>query len=186
MPGLTNRLLARWVRAAAVTYEETLSYFGRKGFVAGNPVRAEFFAAKAGRSEDRPLHHATGTGRVRLLVLGGSQGAHAINVALAAAAPRLAGDHPSIDIVHQTGERDLAWVRDQATGSPARRLAPKRSSIPSRGNARRRPRDLPRRRDDARRAGGVGDARRAGAVSDRDRRPPAEEREVLMRGGAAR
>jgi UDP-N-acetylglucosamine--N-acetylmuramyl-(pentapeptide) pyrophosphoryl-undecaprenol N-acetylglucosamine transferase len=43
VPGLTNRLLAPWVRAAAVTYEQTLSFFGRRGFVAGNPVRPEFF-----------------------------------------------------------------------------------------------------------------------------------------------
>src|SRR6187431_2224890 len=35
VPGLTNRLLAGLVRAAAVTYESTLAYFGSKGFVAG-------------------------------------------------------------------------------------------------------------------------------------------------------
>jgi UDP-N-acetylglucosamine--N-acetylmuramyl-(pentapeptide) pyrophosphoryl-undecaprenol N-acetylglucosamine transferase len=113
-PGFTNRALARWVKAAAVTYQETLHHFGNKGFVAGNPVRAEFFAT--GRSEDRPLHAP------RLLVLGGSQGAHAINVAVTAAAPRLRREHPGLEIVHQTGERDLAWARDQYRQSavPAR------------------------------------------------------------------
>src|SRR5262245_58987137 len=94
-PGFTNRVLARWVGAAAVTYEETLSHFRGKGFVAGNPVREEFFA---GAGEARPA-----TGRARLLVLGGSQGAHAINVAVTAAAPRLVREHPSLEIVHQTG-----------------------------------------------------------------------------------
>src|SRR5262245_8508644 len=44
VPGLTNRLLAPVVNAAAVTYEDALRFFGAKGFVSGNPVRPEFFA----------------------------------------------------------------------------------------------------------------------------------------------
>ena len=42
VPGLTNRLLARFVSAAAVTFDSTVTFFGRRGFVAGNPVRPEF------------------------------------------------------------------------------------------------------------------------------------------------
>ena len=45
LPGVTNRLLARVVRAAAVNFEAALAYFPRTGFVAGNPVRPEFFPA---------------------------------------------------------------------------------------------------------------------------------------------
>jgi UDP-N-acetylglucosamine--N-acetylmuramyl-(pentapeptide) pyrophosphoryl-undecaprenol N-acetylglucosamine transferase len=101
-PGLTNRLLSRLVRTAAVTYEESLATFGSKAFVAGNPVRPEFFAAGGdAASTDR---------RARVLVFGGSQGAHAINVAMAEAAPLLAG--ADVDVTHQTGERDLAMVRE--------------------------------------------------------------------------
>jgi UDP-N-acetylglucosamine--N-acetylmuramyl-(pentapeptide) pyrophosphoryl-undecaprenol N-acetylglucosamine transferase len=103
-PGLTNRLLARWIRDAAVTYDETLSYFRGRGFVAGNPVRPEFLAVTG--TIPTPAH---GGGRV--LVLGGSQGAHAINVAVTAAAPILLAARPSLTLVHQTGERDLAWSR---------------------------------------------------------------------------
>ena len=44
VPGMTNRLLARVVSAAAVTFESTVSFFGRRAFVAGNPVRPEFVA----------------------------------------------------------------------------------------------------------------------------------------------
>ena len=43
VPGLTNRILARVVGAAAVTYDRRRRFFGRRGFVAGNPVRPEFF-----------------------------------------------------------------------------------------------------------------------------------------------
>src|SRR5436309_10557077 len=39
VPGLTNRLLARVVTAAAVTFEATQAFFGSKAFVSGNPVR---------------------------------------------------------------------------------------------------------------------------------------------------
>ena len=39
VPGVTNRLLAPMVSRAAVTYEASLTYFGDRGFVSGNPVR---------------------------------------------------------------------------------------------------------------------------------------------------
>jgi UDP-N-acetylglucosamine--N-acetylmuramyl-(pentapeptide) pyrophosphoryl-undecaprenol N-acetylglucosamine transferase len=114
VPGLTNRSLAPFVRAAAVTYDGTLSYFRGRGFVAGNPVRPEFLRG----ADDAPgaLHPP------RVLTLGGSQGAHAINVAMVAAAPELVRRCAALEIVHQTGARDHAWVRDQyaASGVPAR------------------------------------------------------------------
>jgi UDP-N-acetylglucosamine--N-acetylmuramyl-(pentapeptide) pyrophosphoryl-undecaprenol N-acetylglucosamine transferase len=107
MPGVTNRLLARLVRAAAVTYDESLRFFGGKAFVSGNPVRPEFFEG-GGQHEA----HGAPPDAARVLVFGGSQGAHAINVAMVAAAPRLAAAAPRVAITHQTGERDLEMVRD--------------------------------------------------------------------------
>lgn len=46
-----------------------------------------------------------------MLVFGGSQGAHAINVAMSDAAPALAAAAPPPRVVHQTGERDVESVR---------------------------------------------------------------------------
>ena len=106
VPGLTNRLLASLVSAAAVTYEESLALFGAKAFVAGNPVRPEFFG------EEAYAEHSSPPGAARVLVFGGSQGAHAINVAMVEAAPRLAAAAPAVAITHQSGERDLEMVRD--------------------------------------------------------------------------
>ena len=117
MPGLTNRWLARLVKAAAVTYEESVSFFGGRAFVAGNPVRPEFFTAPAsartaaGHREGYD-EHGQPPGAARVLVFGGSQGAHAINMAMVAAASRLAAATPRLAITHQTGERDLEMVRD--------------------------------------------------------------------------
>jgi UDP-N-acetylglucosamine--N-acetylmuramyl-(pentapeptide) pyrophosphoryl-undecaprenol N-acetylglucosamine transferase len=112
MPGLTNRTLARLVDAAAVTYEESRAFFGDKAFMSGNPVRAEFFAPTTethGEHADDQLQSPPGA--VRVLVFGGSQGAHAINVAMVEAASRLAAATPALAITHQTGERDLEMVR---------------------------------------------------------------------------
>ena len=106
-PGFTNRQLARWVRAAAVSYDETLAYFPGTGFVSGNPVRREFLAA-AGASGDRAFTE----GSVRVLIMGGSQGARAINDALVAAVPGAQARGAVLAITHQTGERDLTRVRE--------------------------------------------------------------------------
>ena len=116
MPGVTNRLLAPLVRAAAVTYEETIKFFGDKSFVSGNPVRREFFDAGGAvpGTPERGTYdeHGMPPGAARVLVFGGSQGAHAINVAMVEAAPRLGAASPRLAITHQTGERDLELVRD--------------------------------------------------------------------------
>jgi UDP-N-acetylglucosamine--N-acetylmuramyl-(pentapeptide) pyrophosphoryl-undecaprenol N-acetylglucosamine transferase len=107
VPGLTNRLLARFVRCAAVTFESTRQYFGAKAFVSGNPVRPEFLESvdpltEAGADDESSI--------ARVLVFGGSQGAHAINVAMVEAAAELAAN-PHLRITHQTGERDVEMVR---------------------------------------------------------------------------
>jgi UDP-N-acetylglucosamine--N-acetylmuramyl-(pentapeptide) pyrophosphoryl-undecaprenol N-acetylglucosamine transferase len=108
VPGLTNRLLARVVRAAAVTFESTQTFFGAKAFVSGNPVRPEFFAT-AGLTHEGTVNDQSSVTQV--LVFGGSQGAHAINVAMVEAAARLAAGGPRVGLTHQTGERDVEMVR---------------------------------------------------------------------------
>ena len=110
MPGVTNRLLARFVKAAAVTYDESSRFFAGRAFLAGNPVRPEFLG---GAHDEHGSPRESGeTHAARVLIFGGSQGAHAINVAMVEAAARLAGAAPRLEITHQTGERDLEMVRD--------------------------------------------------------------------------
>jgi UDP-N-acetylglucosamine--N-acetylmuramyl-(pentapeptide) pyrophosphoryl-undecaprenol N-acetylglucosamine transferase len=96
VPGFANRVIARWVSAAAVHFEETARYF-RHSKVTGVPVRQVFFEL-AGRE--------TGNSKPTLLVFGGSQGAHVINVAMTRCLPELTKQVPEIHIIHQTGERD--------------------------------------------------------------------------------
>ena len=97
VPGFANRVVARWVSAAAVQFEQTGRYF--KNFkVTGVPVRPAFFEIAGVRAGDP---------RPTLLVFGGSQGAHAINQAVINALPSLRERMPNLRIIHQTGERDL-------------------------------------------------------------------------------
>ena len=146
-PGFTNRQLARWVRAAAVSYDETLAHFPGTGFVSGNPVRREFLAAAEVTGEA-----ASEEGPVRVLIMGGSQGARAINDALVAAVPNALARGAVLAITHQTGERDLARVREgyAQAGIPAT----SRAVLPRHGcpHARRRPGRGPRRGLDTGRA----------------------------------
>jgi UDP-N-acetylglucosamine--N-acetylmuramyl-(pentapeptide) pyrophosphoryl-undecaprenol N-acetylglucosamine transferase len=99
VPGFANRIVARWVRAAAVHFEETCQYFPNCK-VTGVPVRHAFFEAAA-----KPPN-----GPLTLLVFGGSQGAHAINQAMIDSLPGLRSRVPGIYIVHQTGQCDYDAV----------------------------------------------------------------------------
>ncbi len=94
VPGFANRLLSVWVSMAAVQFAETCRRF-RRCAVTGVPVRQPFFTIPPKTS-----------GPPTLLVFGGSQGAHAINVAVMQALPLLCAGLPGIHIIHQTGERD--------------------------------------------------------------------------------
>ena len=102
LPGWTNRVLARFVDRATVSFEAALPYFRGKGVVTGNPVRREFF--------DIPPKRRDAT-RFSVLVFGGSQGARAINEAMIAALPHMDSHRSLLHITHQTGEADYEKVR---------------------------------------------------------------------------
>lgn len=103
LPGFTNRVLAPFVTKAALTFEEALPFFGKKGVVTGNPVRSEFFEIKPRRRVENKLS---------ILIFGGSQGAKAINDAVIEALPFLKDYKPRLRIVHQTGELDFERVKN--------------------------------------------------------------------------
>jgi UDP-N-acetylglucosamine--N-acetylmuramyl-(pentapeptide) pyrophosphoryl-undecaprenol N-acetylglucosamine transferase len=100
LPGWTNRVLARFVDKATVSFAEALPYFRGKGVLTGNPVRSEFF--------EIPPRQRDGA-RLSLLVFGGSQGARAINEAMVAALPKLPKE--SLRVTHQTGEAEVEKVQ---------------------------------------------------------------------------
>lgn len=103
LPGFTNRVLARFVDRAAVTFEAALPYFRGKGVVTGNPVRHEFF-------DITPKSRSASSFSV--LIFGGSQGARGINLAVIAALPFLDPYRGRLRITHQTGEHDYQLVQE--------------------------------------------------------------------------
>ncbi len=100
LPGFTNRRLAAFIDKAALTFEEAMPLFGKKGVVTGNPVRGEFFDI-ADKEPGDELH---------VLIFGGSQGSRAINNAMIDALAILTENGSTIRVVHQTGETDFGVV----------------------------------------------------------------------------
>lgn len=104
-PGITNRLLAPLARKVFISFEESRRYF-KKGnlLLTGNPVRDELMGVKAFSRNDNK--------RFVILVMGGSQGARAINRAVVSALSELKRLGIVPFIIHQTGKEDLGKVID--------------------------------------------------------------------------
>jgi UDP-N-acetylglucosamine--N-acetylmuramyl-(pentapeptide) pyrophosphoryl-undecaprenol N-acetylglucosamine transferase len=98
--GLTNRLLARLARVVLQAFPGSFNASVDAQTV-GNPVRADIAAVPS-----PALRYAQRTGPMRLLVLGGSQGALSLNQKVPAALATLALDVRPL-VRHQCGERTL-------------------------------------------------------------------------------
>jgi UDP-N-acetylglucosamine--N-acetylmuramyl-(pentapeptide) pyrophosphoryl-undecaprenol N-acetylglucosamine transferase len=104
-PGMAVRLLGRYATVVAVTFDKSSSYFARgRTVVTGYPARKELF--EADKTASRRRLNLDENQKV-LLVLGGSQGAHSINVAISSA---LADLMQVCQIVHISGEADAPWL----------------------------------------------------------------------------
>ncbi len=101
IPGVTNKLLGKVVDKVCLSMSEAATYFPAAKIVeTGNPVRTGIAVPPDGRNYERDSRH--------LLVVGGSQGARALNDAVSKALPALKA--AGVEIWHQTGERDSEMV----------------------------------------------------------------------------
>ncbi|MDQ7832554.1 MAG: undecaprenyldiphospho-muramoylpentapeptide beta-N-acetylglucosaminyltransferase [Desulfovibrionaceae bacterium] len=115
VPGVTNRLLGKIVRRVFATYPDEAGVFDPKKTVqTGNPVRHDIAALWNAPQKDDP--HSR-----NILVLGGSQGAQAINTAVLAALPRMLDAGLAVTI--QTGRADFERVAQAAAGTAESRRA---------------------------------------------------------------
>ena len=102
-PGLTNRLLCRVVDRVFISFEESRPHFPRGSiYLTGNPVRDALFEALETTSP--------GKGRFTILILGGSQGARAINRAFVQALEIMRGRGRDPMVIHQSGRGNYAEV----------------------------------------------------------------------------
>lgn len=99
--GLTNRVLARIADRVLVAFPDALA----DGVWSGNPVRQDVAALAP------PVQRYTErTGPLRLLVVGGSLGAQALNTAVPQALALLPADRRPL-VVHQSGRKHLAALQ---------------------------------------------------------------------------
>jgi UDP-N-acetylglucosamine--N-acetylmuramyl-(pentapeptide) pyrophosphoryl-undecaprenol N-acetylglucosamine transferase len=107
LPGLTNRILGKLVRAVFIAFEEARGGFPeRKTHLVGNPVRRKLMDNYL-RTRPPPAD-----GSFRLLVFGGSLGARGLNTRVLEALPHLGELVGRLDVLHQTGAADAVRVRE--------------------------------------------------------------------------
>ena len=111
--GLTNGILARWADVAYLAMESVRenNSFRRTARIeiTGNPIRPAIAAFP--RREETYRRFGLRPERKTIFVMGGSQGAHAINEVIVAALPHLIEYADQIQIVHQTGALELEKVQ---------------------------------------------------------------------------
>ena len=118
IPGKANRLNGRLVTRVLLGFKECARFFPEgKSEVTGTPIRASLNICL--EKEKALAAFGLAPGRVTLLVMGGSQGAHGINQALIKALPDFTGRR--IQIIHLAGKQDEAALRESyaAAGIPA-------------------------------------------------------------------
>jgi UDP-N-acetylglucosamine--N-acetylmuramyl-(pentapeptide) pyrophosphoryl-undecaprenol N-acetylglucosamine transferase len=107
LPGTTTRMLSSRVDQVHLSFPQSRSFFRRKDHlrVSGNPLRRglnQVDRAKAAAAWDLD------PGRKTVLVMGGSQGAHSINMAVAQGFDRLVAE--DIQLIWQTGKQDFDQI----------------------------------------------------------------------------
>jgi len=116
IPGLANRMISRFVSRIFVSIPGEYPFPEQKVVVSGNPVRQEILAAAECRQQE------AGSGKndsgeadspMTLLIMGGSLGAHRINMLMLDVATRLDEQQKKVvQLIHQTGTADEEKVRD--------------------------------------------------------------------------
>ncbi len=116
--GLTNRILAPLVGRAYVAFEDASLQIGKKARLLGNPVRRAFVDMARAASVDPDGFEARAQ---HLFVLGGSQGAKALNETVPLALARLGLAERGVRVLHQTGAamRDAVAARYEELGVEA-------------------------------------------------------------------
>lgn len=107
IPGTTNRLLSHLADLVFISLESSARFFPKERTeLTGNPLRRSIL------EQVTALPAAGGSDELRLLIFGGSAGAHSINMGMLAALPHLDHLRGRLKITHQTGEQDLALVQE--------------------------------------------------------------------------
>ena len=113
VPGLTNRILATWVREAYLALPAANSYFPPEvGKVTGNPIRPEI-GQQSPRTPELFQKYGLSPDLKTIFVMGGSQGATAINQLILGMIDQISStpDERRFQIIHQTGKHKSDQIR---------------------------------------------------------------------------
>ena len=106
-PGMANKWLGKIADKVAVSYKESTQFFlKRKVEVTGNMIHEKLCQPR--EEFPPPLKQPFG-----VLILGGSQGAHSINMAMVEALDLLSDRKERLHITHQTGDADYENIKKQ-------------------------------------------------------------------------
>ena len=106
VPGCALTWLSRFATVVALGFEGTDAGLGRvRTVVTGFPVRP-------GLTDERLPPGRLESGVFTVLVMGGSQGAHALNTGASAAVCRARARHVNLQVIHLAGEADAGWVAE--------------------------------------------------------------------------
>jgi UDP-N-acetylglucosamine--N-acetylmuramyl-(pentapeptide) pyrophosphoryl-undecaprenol N-acetylglucosamine transferase len=115
LPGITNRILSRFAERIYVSFEETtMGMTPNKIRFTGNPIRTEIVQC-AETLRNTNIKALKKEKKFTILILGGSQGAHRINMMILEALEHLE-NREKIFFVHQTGAKDETQVKQKYNG----------------------------------------------------------------------
>ena len=108
-PGRANKMLARWACLVCCQWENTARAFNGRGRYTGSPIRTEIQRAALIDKREARCFFGLHPDVLTLLVMGGSQGATAINRTMMHAAAKLAG---RTQVIHLAGDKDAGPLRE--------------------------------------------------------------------------
>lgn len=110
LPGITNRILSKFVTKIAVGSEAALKHFPKeKAVFTGNPIRKSVMEASR---EDGLREFGFDGNKLVVLVSGGSRGARTINRAMVPVLKE-AQDNPEIQFLHVTGKGEYEDIQNR-------------------------------------------------------------------------
>lgn len=110
VPGLTNKVLGRFVRGICLTYQESISFFPKaRTYLTGNPVRMQVIK---GSIESAYRLFSLEKSLFTVFIFGGSAGARSINMAMIEALNYIHDLRGKVQFLHQTGTKDYEHVRE--------------------------------------------------------------------------
>lgn len=106
--GTTNRFLSHFVDRIFLSFPHSEGYLlSKKGLFTGNPVRSQFLVSNEEKNKRGAEDY-----RLKILILGGSQGARFLNELIVESIDELSRYAQRIALIHISGEDDFLWVEE--------------------------------------------------------------------------